>query len=153
MKKRVKSIFFVLSILIASMFIVSQARAETIWAFELPVWSTPFEWLDHTYACVGSYNNCFTCPANAGKSGGDLAELGNGNSCLAECFAFCRLDYGSNGVCHQHTNRVLFPTGKTLPSSVKGYNLSVSFWGTHGTSEPAEGQFYVCYAICSANCN
>ncbi|MFA5248192.1 MAG: hypothetical protein WC415_03030 [Patescibacteria group bacterium] len=56
--------------------------------------------------------------------------------------------YGSNGVCHQHTNRVLYLTGITLPYWIRGYAASKIPYGLYGDCGQAAGRFSTCLATC-----
>src|SRR4030043_411143 len=49
--------------------------------------------------------------------------------------------YAKNGVCHQHTNRVLYQSGQTLPISVRGYSSSRWQYGITGDVGPEYGRF------------
>ena len=141
MKKRLFVVFVILSFLLL---VCSNSFASNIWAMKKPVAAAPFSWLDHTYACVDSSSNCYTCPAGASKTGGSWVNGGTGNGSEAVCYAYCTLNYGADGVCHQHTNRVLFPTLKTLTTVVVGYSYSVSIWGLYGVNT---------WASCIVNCD
>lgn len=115
-------------------FLNSNVYADYIWSMKKPVAWYPFSWLDHTYACVGSSNNCYTCPAQASKTGGNPVSGGYGDADDAVCYAYCTLTYGFHGVCHQHTNRVLYAGGETLSVAVTGYSYSSFRWGLCGTN-------------------
>ena len=117
------------------LFFSINVQAEYIWSMVKPVAVEPFSFLDHTYACIGNSNTCFTCPAGASKTGGDPVIGGYGDVDQATCYAYCPLLYGVNGVCHQHTNRVLNAIGETLISEcVSGYSYSVALWGIWGNN-------------------
>ncbi|MFA5248184.1 MAG: hypothetical protein WC415_02990 [Patescibacteria group bacterium] len=124
---------FFLSIITVT--VINASASVYIWAMKKPVAFAPFSWLDHTYVCVGNSNNCYTCPPTYTKTGGNPAVGGYGDGDDAVCYAYCTLSYGVNGVCHQHSNRVLYPAGQTLAyCGVTGYTFSVGMWGTYGTN-------------------
>ncbi|MFH1232458.1 MAG: hypothetical protein V1651_01165 [Patescibacteria group bacterium] len=54
------------------------------------------------------------------------------------------MEYARNGVCHQHTNRVLYQSGQSLPISVRGYSASRWQYGITGDVGPEYGRFYTC---------
>ena len=150
MKKTKCRIIIFVCLLVGGLVFSNNVFAETvyIWGQKNPVAYEPLSWLDHTYACVGNYSNCYTCPAYASISGGVPVDGGYADAENAECFAFCRLDYGENGVCHQHANRVLYQTGRTLNTSVRGYSLSRWYYGITGDVGPTFGQFWRCLEHC-----
>jgi len=122
------------------------AGNDLIFAEKKPVWG--FAPADHTYACIGSYSNCVS--TNNNTSGGSFVVSGWGNTAKAQCYASCYMKYASNGVCHQHTNRVLYPTGKTLPVSVRGYVESWYRYGAYGNKRgPYNGKFSFCMSRCA----
>lgn len=128
--------FIFTTVLIIGLIVPAYAGTTTyIWAQKNPIASDYFKWLDHTYACVGSYNNCYTSPASASTSGGTPVDGSYGIKEYSECYAFCELSYSNNGVCHQHSNRVLFGTGRTLNNGVRGYSTSKWYWGIYGNDD------------------
>lgn len=140
------------------------ATSATIEAWAVPVQQIPM--FDHTYvtsSCGYSWG-CF-----GAASGGTVAVPGGtGNSNIAECLSnprqvassisgstsgpthdiYADLNYRIEGLCHQATNRVMEPTGRTLggPGAVKrvgGYKLSLPRYGIYGRGLWARKNF--CY--------
>lgn len=109
---------------------------------------------DHTYACVkdspyGSFG-CYSVMLSgvAGTtSGGSLVNGVNSFSGKWPCYRDCSFIYLRTGVCHQHTNRILYAGGITLPGSVAGYALSVAVYGVTGDNHSATS-----FASCRAKC-
>lgn len=112
------------------------SRFASIDVWTLPAQMAPF--FDHTYvksSCGYSWG-CF----GRAEGGRALGIEAFGDSNISEClsnpksdfFLFAGLRYFIDGVCHQASNRVLDPTGRTLPSTVKGYNISIIRWGQYG---------------------
>jgi hypothetical protein len=128
----IKRMFFVFSCLFV--FVASNTQAEYIWAMKVGVDYELLEWLDHTYSCIGSSSNCYACPPESNKTGGDPVVGGYGDPDEATCYAYCTLVYRTHGLCHQHTNRVLFAHGQTLNNSVVGYSVSSYIYGPWGTN-------------------
>jgi len=105
---------------------------------------------DHTYVTAQSRLSwgCF------GRDfGGSVVTSGAGSSIAADCLSYRRhpqapekgsysvyagIIYALSGVCHQASNRILFPTGRKLPPSVNGYALSYAVWGDYGTGSWVE---------------
>ena len=139
-----------LAITVVALFAAANVNAggSHIWASKMPVRNVPF--LDHTYACISGYG-CYTTP-NSRTSGGQILNDTHGyaNGYQAKQYANCTFYYAlprfwGNGVCHQHTNRVMFRTGKTLPMSVKWYRTSKDLWGITGNfGGPLSGRFRRC---------
>ncbi len=116
-----------------------------IWANKTPAWGSSSA--DHTYVCIANPAQCVAI--KGATSGGNFVLDGYGDEAKAKCYASCYMQYGTNGVCHQHSNRVLFPTGKNLPVSVKGYVESWYRYGAYGTKRgPYNGRFQACVSKC-----
>lgn len=136
--------------------IVSQAEVVMAYRSYVNTWVPGISSLEHTFACVNNTNNCYSFPLGTNKSNGSLAESGWAQRVTGQCHASCAIamTYPSgssegNGVCHQHTNRVLFEAYKVLPSSVNGYWSSKSFWGVTGNKKgPTIGRFQACWQSC-----
>lgn len=136
------------AILAIACLLPSFVNAEFIWAMKNPVAQKYLGmFLDHTYACVGNTNNCY---AGAGSiTGGNPVDGGYGDGKMAKCYALqCWFIYGSNGVCHQHTNRVLHAAGKTLNSCVRGYAASTLKYGICGDTGISFGTWSSCQKGC-----
>lgn len=122
--------------------------AEYIWAMKVPVNQKYLGvFLDHTYACVGKSNNCYACSGSS-ITGGDPVDGGYGDGKKAKCCAQCFYVYGNNGVCHQHTNRILYAAGKTLNSCVRGYSTSTLKFGIYGDVGFSSGRWSSCKQGC-----
>ncbi|QWH88412.1 hypothetical protein EXW29_09520 [Bacillus toyonensis] len=100
--------------------------------------STPSSNLDHTYVrsdqgdawgCYGR-NDC----GNAIVSGGNSNDV-NIAKCLAEPNGTAAIIYLYTGVCHQCSNRILYPANVTV-SAAHGYAASVALYGTYGKDYP-----------------
>jgi hypothetical protein len=130
--------------LLATIWLSHDVKASTIYGANTNLWGAPIyaiPWIQHTYACTSSAGviKCFTFPSSATKTGGGLLVTGTTESLgiiRAQCYAKCSMTYGVNGVCHQHTNRVLYPSNyhPTLPTSVTGYSTSRWLFGARGTN-------------------
>jgi hypothetical protein len=97
---------------------------------------------DHTYvvsSCGYSWE-CFGQVSNGTQIAADF-----GNSFVAECLSLPRgtsivfgvpiyagIHYGITGVCHQASNRILFPAGRALVSKARGYGASQAMFGRYG---------------------
>jgi hypothetical protein len=154
--------------------LAGSAPADTISGYKKPAFqitSSYGQWLagklginpndplgvDHTYACVSGggvlTNGCYAVQASGSASttvGGSSVTSGNGSGADAACYSKCSIGtYGITGVCHQHTNRVLFPAGRTLGSSVRGYGLSLAMFGATSNKNPANSySFQKCVESC-----
>lgn len=103
---------------------------------------------DHTYTCV--WGNCYAIGGSS-TSGGWYATRGyasNENINNAICADGCVLYYAQNGVCHQHSNRMLYYAGTTIPSYIRYYSISKALYGVYGDYGPANGRFDVCRYTC-----
>lgn len=100
--------------------------------------------VDHTYACVD--RDCYS--VNGGTTYGGVAVIQEyvtkRKAALSRCYSGCYFVYAKNGVCHQHTNRILYQTGKTIPLSVRGYSASRWTYGITGDVGTTEGRFSAC---------
>lgn len=68
------------------------------------------------------------------SEGGELMFETLGNAFRSTCFAVdsdCEVRFRWNGTCHQHSNRVLYPSGQTV-AAAGGYILSSAIYGTYG---------------------
>ena len=122
---------------IIMVFSIGMARADIV-GYDTKVAVPGFSWLDHTYACVYGSVGCYTFPSGSAVTGGSVVTSGyatNSQINQAVCYAtFCSMTYGVNGVCHQHTNRVLYPASRELSTNVRGYATSRWIYGTKGTN-------------------
>ena len=94
-------------------------------------------WLDHTYACVDTASDCLTFPSGSATTGGSVVTSGYATSSQVQnslCYASGSMVYLVEGVCHQHTNRMLYPINKELDTTVSGYSTSRWLYGTYGTN-------------------
>ncbi len=150
--KRFKKLFGIVTVCYFTVFPTTNTQAVEISAYKTPAFFSRSP-LDHTYTCIDGDDayaptQC-TSTGTSTKSGGDFVTAGDGNSRKARCYSACKMNYGRNGVCHQHTNRVLYTTRKILPLSVKGYRASRSYYGAWGTKRgPRNGRFYACFKKC-----
>ena len=99
---------------------------------------------DHTYACVNG--NCYSIN-NTSKSGGNNA----GNYYLnyqavvrSICAQGCYMQYAVDGVCHQHTNRMLYYVNQQISIGVGGYSLTRAMYGICGKN------FQQCLTTCGS---
>ena len=112
--------------------------SATIEAWAVPVQG--LQMLDHTYvvSSCGYRWGCF----GADSGGSIVVPSGTGDSNIAECLSHPRagrrvyagLTYFVHGVCHQASNRVMEPTGRTLSSfgaRVRGYHISLIRYGIY----------------------
>lgn len=103
---------------------------------------------DHTYACVNK--NCYAI-GNSTKSGGEFIAGGyvsRQDAIHSICASGCYIEYMRNGVCHQHTNRMLYYARRTISTSVQGYSLSRYLYGTYGDTGSIYGTFRNCRKTC-----
>ncbi len=88
---------------------------------------------DHTYV-TSSDGGVWPCWGRS--AGGHKIASGIGSSkranCLSQSSSHAGLIYGVTGVCHQTSNRILYPSRK-LVNKAKGYWASVLLYGTYGT--------------------
>jgi hypothetical protein len=116
------------------------AVSATLEGFAAPAKNSPYG--DHTYvvSSCGFRWGCF-----GQSSVGNSLTSGLGNSFTADCLSYPRgtvriagidipryagIVYGLTGVCHQASNRILYPAQR-LVSAAQGYGLSRVF-GPHG---------------------
>ena len=119
---------------------VKEVQASAgVYAYQTPVSGFWFlgTFADHTYACITGAD-CYTFPLGTTKTGGTFDVGGTISSNFvqraidhAECCASTMV-YWSDGVCHQHTNRVLTYAGKELTYNVDGYSLTRWYYGPTG---------------------
>lgn len=120
-------------------FTINIVRADIV-GYNAKVAVPVFSWLDHTYACLYGSVGCYSTGPSGyyNISGGSVVTSGyatNSQINQAACYAtFCSLTYGVHGVCHQHTNRVLYPISRELNTNVRGYATSRWIYGTKGTN-------------------
>lgn len=111
--------------------------------------------LDHTYACISSTG----CYAIVGLNGYPSTNYGgvpamttiyfsHQNAIFATCVANNYMQYGTNGACHQHTNRILYYAGASLPYGLRGYSASKILYGIYGECGPVAGRFSTAIATC-----
>lgn len=142
------SVFIILNV-ITIMPSSSSAYDNYVRAYSRPVdhWLLG-HWLDHTYACV--LGNCYATN-NSGTSGGYYSTRGLNTESeinVVICVANLDLEYGDEGVCHQHTNRMLYYGGTTLASAgINGYSYSVAAFGTYGLGSGFHDATLVCEAL------
>lgn len=106
---------------------------------------------DHTYACVDG--RCYAV-GNSSRSGGKYVNgryVNRQSAISASCAGNCYMIYGVNGVCHQHTNRMLYYARTTLNPSVQGYRLTRWVYGTYGDYGGGKGTFRQCLSRCGGN--
>jgi len=88
---------------------------------------------DHTYV-TSSDGGVWPCWGRS--SGGQKIASGLGSSkqanCISQSSSHAGIIYGITGVCHQTSNRILYPCGKIVDNA-KGYWASVLLYGTYGT--------------------
>ncbi len=90
---------------------------------------------DHTYVLS---DDGYVWPCFGRSSGGHKICYGSGSSAQAECISkpdsTADLVYAITGVCHQASNRILWPTSNhSIVSEAKGYWASAFLYGTYGT--------------------
>ncbi len=91
---------------------------------------------DHTYVLS---DDGYVWPCFGRSSGGHKICYGTGSSAQAECISkpdsTAGLVYAISGVCHQASNRILWPTSNhSIVSEAKGYWASAFLYGTYGTA-------------------
>lgn len=121
--------------------IQNKANATVVWGANTNV-NFPFlgYFLDHTYTCVGNYDNCYTFPIGSSTSGGYVNVVGQATTSEASQAEYVgencaeTMEYGEDGVCHQHSNRVLDEANHLIldGSTIDGYSISVYFFGVYG---------------------
>ncbi|MBU1046445.1 hypothetical protein KKH36_01535 [Patescibacteria group bacterium] len=116
---------------------VSFLQADVIAAYDTNVAVPGLSWLDHTYVCVDNSSNCRSFPSGSATTGGSVVTSGSATDSQvlnSLCYAAGSMTYLVQGVCHQHSNRMLYPINKELDSSVNGYSTSRWLYGTYGTN-------------------
>jgi hypothetical protein len=88
--------------------------------------------VDHTYV-ISSCGLSWGCFGR--RSGGSSVVSGSGSSIIAHCLSHpnetAGIKYLITGVCHQASNRILYPAGITVDGS-HGYGASVMLYGIYG---------------------
>ncbi len=88
--------------------------------------------VDHTYV-ISSCGLSWGCFGR--QSGGNPVVSGQGSSIVAHCLSHpnetAGIKYARTGVCHQASNRILYPAGITVKGS-HGYGASVMCYGVYG---------------------
>lgn len=133
---------------------VPAADASDSWLFaaKKPAFysSSPAE---HTYACVTSPYGSVDCYSVAisgvsgTTSGGTIIGGTTSFSGKYYCYSQCPFVYAVTGVCHQHTNRILYDGNMTLNSSTRGYSASVFLYGATGDNHWISS-FALCRLVC-----
>jgi len=104
-------------------------------AYHKPVANPLFSMLDHTYV-VASDGTKWRC--NGADSGGEQIIEKSTDIEIAHSIAgangMAGIHYGVTGVCHQISNRILYPSDTTV-KMVAGYFLSVATYGEYGVGE------------------
>ena len=136
------------AMVVATFFVAANSHAGSthIWASKNGAFVPWNPFADHTYACISGYG-CYSTGTSSTSGGTILSDThGYADGYQARQYANCTLHYANNGVCHQHSNRVMYRTGKTLPLSVKGYRTSKNRFGITGDVGALNGQFRRCLA-------
>lgn len=130
--------------LLSVLWLSHDLKAETVTANKTSLWGVPIPsilWIQHTFACTNVWGTvtCFAFPSNSNKTSGITVVTGTTEPIgimRAKCYATCSMTYGIHGVCHQHTNRIIYPSNyrPTLPTSVTGYSSSRWLFGARGTN-------------------
>jgi hypothetical protein len=101
-------------------------------AFALPALNAPGA--DHTYVVL---DGSIACGCHGRFAGGTVVSAGRGHVEFGECLATptgnAGVSYGISGVCHQASNRILWPAGITVLAA-RGARTSMRAWGTYGRS-------------------
>lgn len=140
----------IVALVAAQILAPSVASASWMWANRTTAQYTGGQ-LDHTYACVSppyGATRCFAVIWNGSMTtttGGTLVSGTNGVRGKFACYASCAFTYGWTGVCHQHTNRVLYDGNISLNSNVRGYATSVWTYGALGRN------FSSCTSSCTSS--
>lgn len=98
-------------------------------------YAVKISWLgaDHTYV---KSSDGYVWPCWGRSSGGRNICSGSGSSSQANCISqpssHAGIIYGVTGVCHQTSNRILWPSRKIV-SAARGYWASSLVYGTYGT--------------------
>jgi hypothetical protein len=110
---------------------------------------------DHTYACVspiGCYSivgpNGYPSTTYGGAAATATIYVSHQNAIFVACAGNGYMYYGLNGVCHQHTNRILYYANTSLPYWIRGYSASKVLYGTYGECGPTNGRFSTCLTTC-----
>lgn len=123
-------------------------------------WGTPTlnlpsspPWADHTFATFERTRNIWSCASGSGGSHPDnpgtrLLSRNGGSRNKARCLgnANSGIIWSVNGLCHQCTNRVLYPAGITV-SRARGYTASTVLYGTYGDPVSWGSLKLSCYGI------
>jgi hypothetical protein len=104
---------------------------ETLAGFAVPAQNFPLG--DHTYveSSIGHKWGCF------GRSNGGTAPICSGQGsaqdadCLSQTNSEAGISYGFTGVCHQASNRILYPGG-VLVLQARGYGASERLFTAYG---------------------
>lgn len=122
----------------------ASAGIQTLYGLKTNLWGAPIyaiPWIQHTYGCISNLGTvtCYTFPSSSTKTGGIIVVTSQTESIgimKAKCYAGCSMSYGVNGVCHQHTNRVTYPSNyhPEIPTSITGYSASRWLFGARGTN-------------------
>ncbi|MER2268005.1 hypothetical protein [Methylobacterium oxalidis] len=88
---------------------------------------------DHTYVTsdCGYTWRCFVRAAGGTQVCADMGDSNIAN-CLATPGETAGIVYGVTGVCHQASNRILFPANRAKVSGARGYSVSVVAYGPYG---------------------
>ena len=115
-------------------------------------WVPGFNDLHHTFACPENNTVCYSFPVGSNNTTGSYFNGGYASRSVGACHAQCAMDYNDNGVCHQHTNRVLWETGNLIEDNgvrIAGYDLSSYIFGVTGNKRgPVNKRFQACYESC-----
>ncbi len=143
--------FFLASVAIFFIVCLSNyVHAEWIEASKRPGFY-PNSSVDHTYACIDRDCYAINNSTNYGGTAVVQENVSHRQAIFSKCYvelSNINMVYGKNGVCHQHTNRVLYQTGKSLPNSVRGYSSSRWLYGVTGDYGPVVGRCYTCRDKC-----
>lgn len=104
---------------------------------------------DHTYVLAYSpYGEYASWPCHGGIEGGNEVVNGRGDLTLGHCLGDneAGLSYGSEGVCHQMSNSVLYSIDKTI-NSAKGANVTRRLFGSYGHRWPKRKKQCSAYKI------
>lgn len=124
---------FLKSLALTTLLIPTQAMADQVTAYKTPAFinNSP---ADHTY--VRTQNACYAVIASGVQSACSGGRYVVGSSVRdagpLSCYHRCRFRYLRDGVCHQHSNRMMSHTGMTLNTSVRLYRFTVDLFGVYG---------------------
>lgn len=111
-------------------------------------YAVQISWLgaDHTYV---ESSDGYVWPCWGRSSGGHDICSGTGSSsqanCISQPLSYAGIIYGVTGVCHQTSNRILWPSSRIV-SAASGYWASSLAYGTYGTDVVA---WLARIAVCS----